>query len=137
MGLGQIEEGRRILDRALALGGRGPYALQAAIASCTPTTLGTGRRSPPSTASSPVSPIRRCGTEPAAAIVEAGKVEGALAIGVDWNSTATYISTPPGGELPAGSIAPTRPARPTRALEPVHRKRGGQALEQRLAELQG
>jgi len=27
-----IEEGRRVLDRALALGGRGPYVLQAAIA---------------------------------------------------------------------------------------------------------
>ena len=30
---GQIAEGRAALDRALALGGRGPYALQAAIAS--------------------------------------------------------------------------------------------------------
>jgi RNA polymerase sigma-70 factor (ECF subfamily) len=30
---GQIEEGRSTLDRALALGGRGPYAVQAAIAS--------------------------------------------------------------------------------------------------------
>jgi RNA polymerase sigma-70 factor (ECF subfamily) len=29
---GQIEEGRRSLDRAVALGGRGPYVLQAAIA---------------------------------------------------------------------------------------------------------
>jgi RNA polymerase sigma-70 factor, ECF subfamily len=29
----QIEEGRGVLDRALALGGRGPYVLQAAIAS--------------------------------------------------------------------------------------------------------
>ena len=29
----EIEEGRRVLDRALALGGRGTYALQAAIAS--------------------------------------------------------------------------------------------------------
>jgi RNA polymerase sigma-70 factor, ECF subfamily len=29
----QIEEGRAVLDRALALGGRGPYLLQAAIAS--------------------------------------------------------------------------------------------------------
>src|SRR5205085_5410021 len=28
----QIQEGARVLDRALALGGRGPYALQAAIA---------------------------------------------------------------------------------------------------------
>jgi len=30
---GQIEEGRAVLDRALALRGRGPYVLQAAIAS--------------------------------------------------------------------------------------------------------
>ena len=29
----QIEEGRRMLDRAMALGGRGPYVLQAALAS--------------------------------------------------------------------------------------------------------
>src|SRR5205823_14170213 len=29
---GQIAEGKAVLDRALALGGRGPYALQAAIA---------------------------------------------------------------------------------------------------------
>ena len=29
---GQIEQGHRVLDRALALGGRGPYVLQAAIA---------------------------------------------------------------------------------------------------------
>jgi RNA polymerase sigma-70 factor (ECF subfamily) len=29
----QIAEGRVLLDRSLALGGRGPYALQAAIAS--------------------------------------------------------------------------------------------------------
>jgi RNA polymerase sigma-70 factor, ECF subfamily len=31
--LDQIGEGRRVLDRALALGGRGPYVVQAAIAS--------------------------------------------------------------------------------------------------------
>ena len=30
---GQIEEGRAVLDRAMALGGRGPYVLQAALAS--------------------------------------------------------------------------------------------------------
>ena len=30
---GQIEEGRAALDRAMALGGRGPYVLQAALAS--------------------------------------------------------------------------------------------------------
>jgi hypothetical protein len=44
--------GRAELDRALALGGRGPYVLQAAIASLHPRRRATGRRSRRCTASS-------------------------------------------------------------------------------------
>ena len=47
----QIEQGRTTLERALALQGRGPYVVQAAIAS-TPTSRAIGHRSPLSTASS-------------------------------------------------------------------------------------
>ncbi len=53
---GRIGEGRRRLDRALALGGSGPYVLQAAIAALHADDPATGRRSRCSTASSPASP---------------------------------------------------------------------------------
>jgi RNA polymerase sigma-70 factor (ECF subfamily) len=77
----QIESGRRSLDRALALGGRGPYVLQAAIASL-------HVEDPPDWAElaalygelsrltgSPVVELNR-----AAALAEAGDVEEALAV---------------------------------------------------------
>ena len=52
LGRDQIAAGRAALDRALALAGRGPYVLQAAIASLHADEPATGRRSPRSTASS-------------------------------------------------------------------------------------
>jgi len=79
--LAQIAEGRSVLDRALALGGRGPYVLQAALASL-------HSDDPPDwpqiaalyeelarVTGSPVVELNR-----AAAVAEAGDVEGALAI---------------------------------------------------------
>ena len=56
----QIADGRAVLDRALALGGRGPYVVQAAIASLhADEPRDCAARSPRSTASSPASPTRR------------------------------------------------------------------------------
>ncbi len=46
-----IAEGRRLLARALAISTRGPYVIQAAIASLTPSGRATGRRSRPAAAS--------------------------------------------------------------------------------------
>ena len=55
----QIAEGRAVLDRALALRGRGPYVLQAAIASLHAEEPRDWPRSPPSTVSSLASRTRR------------------------------------------------------------------------------
>jgi RNA polymerase sigma-70 factor, ECF subfamily len=55
----QVEAGRVELERALALGGRGTYVLQAAIAALPSTSRRTGPSSRPCTASSPASPARR------------------------------------------------------------------------------
>ncbi len=49
----QIDEGRAMLDRAIALGGRGPYVLQAAIAALHTASPRTGPRSLRCTRSSP------------------------------------------------------------------------------------
>jgi RNA polymerase sigma-70 factor (ECF subfamily) len=54
-----IGEGRAALDRALALRGRAPTSSRPRSPRCTRRRRGTGRRSPPSTASSRASPIRR------------------------------------------------------------------------------
>jgi RNA polymerase sigma-70 factor, ECF subfamily len=79
--LGQIAEGRAALDRALALGGRGPYVLQAAIAALH---VDEPQDWPQLAAlygelarltGSPVAELNR-----AAAIAEAGDVEAALAL---------------------------------------------------------
>ena len=56
---GQIEEGRAVLDRAMALGGRGPYVLQAALASLHAEDVPDWERSPPCTASWPGRPAPR------------------------------------------------------------------------------
>jgi RNA polymerase sigma-70 factor (ECF subfamily) len=79
--LDQIAEGRQVLERALALGGRGPYVLQAAIASLH---LDEPQDWPQLAAlygelarvtSSPVVELNQ-----AAAMAEAGDVESALAL---------------------------------------------------------
>ena len=79
--LGQIAAGQAALDRALALGGRGPYALQAAIASL----HAEEQQDWPQLAAlyhelarrtgSPVAELNR-----AAALAEAGDVDAALAV---------------------------------------------------------
>jgi RNA polymerase sigma-70 factor, ECF subfamily len=135
----QIEEGRRILDRALALGGRGSYALQAAIAAL----HADDHPDWPQIAAlygelarltdSPVVELNR-----GAAIAEAGDAEGALAI-VDGLQLDGYVylhSTR--GEL-LRRLGRTDEARAAyaRALELAHSEAERRFLEQRLAELQG
>src|SRR4051794_16926454 len=78
---GRIERGRAFLDRALALRGRGPYVLQAAIASlqCEPRIdwpqVALLYRELSAATRSPVVELNR-----AVAVAEAGDVAGALAI---------------------------------------------------------
>ena len=136
---GQIEEGRRVLDRALALGGRGPYALQAAIASL----HADDPQDWPQIAAlygelarltdSPVVELNR-----AAAIAEAGKVEGALAIVEELELDGYLYLHSTRGEL-LRRLDRTDEARAAyaRALELVHSEAERRFLEQRLAELQG
>ena len=59
-----VEEGRGALERALALGGRGPYVLQAAMRSCTPRSRRTWRSWRASTASCPRHRIAGGGAQP-------------------------------------------------------------------------
>jgi RNA polymerase sigma-70 factor, ECF subfamily len=79
--LDQIASGRAALERALALGGRGPYVLQAAIAALHVDDLPDWRRIAAiygelaRLTGSPVVELNR-----AVAIAEAGDVEGALAL---------------------------------------------------------
>jgi RNA polymerase sigma-70 factor, ECF subfamily len=135
----RIEEARRILDRALALGGRGPYVLQAAIASL-------HADDPPDwqqiaalhgelsrLTDSPVVELNR-----AAAIAEAGDAEAALAIvdGLELDGYV-YLHSTRGELLRRLDRADEARAAYARALELVHSDRERRFLEQRLAELQG
>ena len=113
----QIEAGRAALDRALALGGRGPYVLQAAIASL-------HAEEPPdwpqiaALYGELAAPDRLAGrrAQPRRAIAEAGDAEAALAAGrTGSSSTATTTCTRRARSSCAGSTAPTRRARPTSA----------------------
>jgi RNA polymerase sigma-70 factor (ECF subfamily) len=135
----QIQRGRTVLDRALALGGRGAYVLQAAIASLHVDT-------PPDwveiaalygelsrLAASPVVELNR-----AAALAEAGKVESALALvdglGAELDSyhylhaTRAELLRRLGRDAEAGASY-------ERALELVHADAERRFLERRLAEL--
>ena len=134
----QIEEGRRILDRALALGGGGPYALQAAIASLHaddpqdwPQIVALYGELARLT-DSPVVELNH-----AAAIAEAGDVDGALAMvdGLELDGYLYLHSTR--GEL-LRRLDRTDEARAAyaRALELVHSEPERHFLKQRLAELQ-
>jgi RNA polymerase sigma-70 factor (ECF subfamily) len=135
----RIEQGRATLDRALALGGRGPYVVQAAIASLHADTpqdweeiaalygeLGrlTG---------SPVVELNR-----AAALAEAGEVEGALAlvdqIGAGLESYHYLHATRAELLRRLGRDAEARGSY-ERALELVHSDAERRFLEGRLAEL--
>jgi RNA polymerase sigma-70 factor (ECF subfamily) len=136
---GQIEEGRAALDRALALGGRGVYVLQAAIASLHTDdpadwpqlaalygelALRTG---------SPVVELNR-----AAAMAEAGEVEEALAL-VDRLELDRYhyLHSTRGELLRRLDRLQEARAAYERALELVHADEERRFLEHRLAELTG
>ena len=134
---GQIAEGRRALDRALALGGRGPYALQAAIASLHleepqdwqqlaalygELARGTG---------SPVVELNR-----AVAVAEAGDVEAALALVEHLDLDRYHYLHATRAELlrRLDRVDDARTAY-DRALELVHSDAERRFLERRLAEL--
>jgi len=134
---GQIAEGRAVLDRALALRGRGPYVLQAAIASL----HADEPRDWPQIAAlygelvrlsdSPVIELNR-----AVAIAETGDVEAALAIvdGLRLDSYRYLHSARAELLRRLGRVEEARDAY-GRALELVHADPERRLLERRLAEL--
>ena len=137
--LDQIEEGRVRLDRALALGGRGPYVLQAAIAAL-------HAEEPPDwpqlaalygelarLTGSPVVELNR-----AAAVAEAGEVEAALALTESLELDGYHYLHGTRAEL-LRRLERVDEARAAygRALELVHSDAERRFLERRLAELQG
>jgi RNA polymerase sigma-70 factor, ECF subfamily len=133
----EIEQGRAALDRALALGGRGPYVLQAAIAA--------GHAEEPQNWSqlaalygelalltgSPVVELNR-----AAALAEAGDPETALALvdGLDLERYHYLHATRAELLRRLDRVEDARFAY-DRALELVHSDAERRFLEQRLAEL--
>ena len=137
--LGQIEQGRAALDRALALGGRGPYELQAAIAALhvdeppdwpqIAALYGELAR----VTGSPVVELNR-----AAAIAEAGDTEAALALVERLDLDGYHYLHATRAELlrrlDRGEEARAAYAR---ALELVPSDAERRFLELRLAELQG
>jgi RNA polymerase sigma-70 factor, ECF subfamily len=137
--LDQIDAGRAALDRALALGGRGPYALQAALA----VLHSEEPRDWPQIAAlygelgrvtgSPVVELNR-----AAAIAEAGDVEAALAV-VDRLELDRYHYLHATRAELLRRLERIEEARAAyaRALELVHSDAERRFLERRLAELDG
>jgi RNA polymerase sigma-70 factor (ECF subfamily) len=134
----EISEGRTVLDRALALGGRGPYVVQAAIASLH---VDEPQDWPQLAAlygelarltGSPVVELNQ-----AAAIAEAGDVEGALALLERLELDSYHYLHATRAELlrRLDRVAEARAAY-ERALELVHSDAERRFLEQRLAELQ-
>ena len=134
----RIDEASAVLDRALALGGRGPYVLQAAIAVLhgsdpqdwrqVAVLYGElGRRT-----GSPVVELNR-----AAAIAEAGDPEAALAITDQLELDGYHYLHSTRAELLArlGRIPDARDAY-ARALELVRSEPERRHLERRLAELE-
>ena len=136
--LDQIAEGRVALDRALALGGRGPYVLQAAIASL----HADEPQDWPQLAAlygelarltgSPVVELNR-----AVAVAEAGDVEAALALVESLELDRYHYLHATRGEL-LSRLDRLEEARAAygRALELVHADAERRLLEQRLAALQ-
>ncbi len=136
--LDQIAEGRAVLDRALALGGRGPYVVQAAIASLHadepedwPQLAALYGELARITGSSVVELNR------AAAIAEAGDVESALTLvdGLELDQYHYLHSTRAELLRRLDRVDDAR-ASYGRALELVHSDAERRFLEQRLAELQ-
>jgi RNA polymerase sigma-70 factor, ECF subfamily len=135
----EIADGRAALDRALALGGRGPYVLQAAIASLHvadppdwPQLAALYGELARVTGSSVVELNR------AAAIAEAGDVEAALAMLDRLELDRYHYLHATRAELlrRLDRVDEARAAY-DRALELVHLDAERRFLEQRLAELQG
>ena len=134
----EISEGRTVLDRALALGGRGPYVVQAAIASLHvdepqdwPQLAALYGELARLTGSSVVE------LNQAAAIAETGDVEGALALLERLELDSYHYLHATRAELlrRLDRVAEARAAY-ERALELVHSDAERRFLEQRLAELQ-
>jgi RNA polymerase sigma-70 factor, ECF subfamily len=137
--LEQIAEGRAALDRALALGGRGPYVLQAAIAALHvddpqdwPQLAALYGELARLTGSSVVE------LNQAAAMAEAGEVEAALALVERLELDRYHYVHATRAELlrRLDRIDDARAAY-NRALELVHSDAERRFLERRLAELQG
>jgi RNA polymerase sigma-70 factor (ECF subfamily) len=135
----QIAVGRAELDRALALGGRGPYVLQAAIAA-----LHTEEPQDwPQIATLYAELSRRTGSpvvelNRAVAVAEAGDVEAALAVVEGLELDRYHYLHATRAEL-LRRLDRTNEARAAyrRALELVHADAERRLLERRLAELQG
>ena len=137
--LDQIAQGRTALDRALALGGRGPYVLQAAIASLhvdepqdwpqLAALYGELAR----VTGSPVVELNQ-----AAAMAEAGDVEAALDLVERLELDRYHYLHATHAEL-LRRLDRVEDARAAydRALELVHSDAERRFLEQRLAELRG
>ncbi len=135
----QIADGRAALDRALALGGRGPYVLQAAIAAL----HAVEPQDWPQLAAlygelarltdSPVVELNR-----AAAVAEAGNVEAALALVENLELDRYHYLHATRAEL-LRRLDRVEEARAAydRALELVHSDAERRFLEGRLAELRG
>jgi RNA polymerase sigma-70 factor (ECF subfamily) len=134
---GQIAEGRAILDRALALGGRGPYVVQAAIAS-----LHTDDPQDWPQLAALYGELARLTGSPvvalnqAAAIAEAGDAEGALALLERLEIDAYHYLHSTRAELlrRLDRVDEARAAY-DRALELVHSDAERRFLERRLAGL--
>ena len=134
---GQIEEGRSLLDRAIALQGRGPYVLQAAIATLQADDPIDWRQVAAlygelaDATNSPVVELNR-----AVAIAEWRAWRRRWRSSTRLRLTTTSICTRPGPTCCGASDAPTRPAPPTsgRFSWPVPRP-SGDSWKQRAAEL--
>ena len=136
----QIAEGRAVLDRALALLGRGPYVVQAAIAvaACRRAARLAADRRPLRRA---LAPHRLAGrrAEPG----RRGRGGRGARGGARRSSTAsrwrtTGTCTPRAASCCAASAAPTRRATPTVARSTlVHDDSERRLLERRIAELKG
>ena len=137
--LDQIAAGRAALDRALALGGRDPYVLQAAIASLHAeepqdwTQLAALYGELARLTGSPVVELNQ-----AVAIAEAGNVEAALALVERLELDSYHYLHATRAEL-LRRLDRVEEARAAydRALELVHSDAERRFLEQRLAELEG
>jgi RNA polymerase sigma-70 factor, ECF subfamily len=136
---GQIAAGRAELERALALGGRGPYVLQAAIAA-----LHSDQPPDWPQIAALYAELARLTDSPvvelnyAVAIAETGDVEAALALveGLELDSYHYQHATRAELLRRLGRVEDAREAY-RRALELVHSEAERRFLERRLADLQG